>query len=124
MDAVTLPPIRYVFTCMGCNHLSASNRRDKLTCSPACRVRAHRNGNAEAIRSVAEHLRVAPAMILRCKAVDALRPDLGDQMSAGKVSLADIEAEVWAALCALIEKQFPTEWQEYRSNGFKHFPAD
>jgi hypothetical protein len=60
---VTLNPKCYVFVCFGCDLLAISERSDALTCSTACRVRAHRTGRLKEVRSIAETWRTSPAVM-------------------------------------------------------------
>ncbi len=73
-----------VFICAGCGLLSSSQRNDAMTCSPACRVRAHRSGELKRLRALAEDMRIMPATILHARAVKELCPELSDQITAGK----------------------------------------
>jgi hypothetical protein len=75
----------YVYECAGCNHLGTSERSDCLTCSPACRVRAHRSGALKKIRSDAAQCRKTPALLQHAKAMKKLLPDRYDEMVYGKM---------------------------------------
>ena len=75
----------YVFCCVGCGEMNLSERSDALTCSPACRTRAHRNGELKRLRALAEKLKISAATILQAKAVKELCPELNKQIAAGKL---------------------------------------
>jgi hypothetical protein len=64
MTGVTYSSKRYISVCPGCDRLFDTERRDAMTCSPACRVRAHRSGELKRLRSIAKSLKVRPAGIL------------------------------------------------------------
>ncbi len=75
----------FVFVCVACNLLFDAERRDRLTCSTACRVKAHRSGDLKRLRSIAKAWDTHPAGIQRGAAVDRLRPDLGDRIMRGEL---------------------------------------
>lgn len=62
----------YVMTCAGCGGMFEAERKDQLTCSPACRVKAHRNGSSKALRVLAESFDLKPSQILQAAAIDKL----------------------------------------------------
>ncbi len=104
--AVTLRSKRYVFVCGGCGLLADTQRRDQLTCSPTCRVRFHRNRDRVGqLRRDADRYHVSVGSILQCAAIDVLRPDLGNQILAGTLTIDEampdvlvaFDARVWAA---------------------------
>jgi hypothetical protein len=94
-----------VFVCAGCGLLDISERRDSLTCSTKCRVRAHRNGSLETLRAIARGMHIHPAMIAQAKAIQTLRPDIADQVMAGKLSMTEAQALIWPAFWALVDQQ-------------------
>jgi hypothetical protein len=96
----------YVFECAGCKCLVDSERSDAITCSPACRVTAHRNGYAKALRELARQswLDVPPAMILQIKAASLLLPGAKKRLNSGEVKLDDLRSEIWLAYWALVKK--------------------
>lgn len=104
MSAVTHKPKCYVSVCAGCGRLDQSERSDTLTCSPACRVRAHRNGSLKALRAIALSLDIRPATILQCKAVIWLRPDLAEQLSNGKLTINAAQSQMRAAFLELLKE--------------------
>ena len=108
VDAVTLPPKRYsyIYVCAGCDLLDQSERSDTLTCSPACRVAAHRNGAAAALRQLAVAAKVSPALILRAKALQQLCPGIVERVMHGEVEIDDLEVRgaMHRALFALVQK--------------------
>jgi hypothetical protein len=91
-----------VYKCAGCNGLAIAERKDVTTCSPACRVRAHRNGSADLLRQISKAAHVAPGLVVRAQALQALRPDLDDKVMAGSLTIEDAQPEMLAALAALI----------------------
>lgn len=62
----------YVMTCCGCNLMFESERKDQLTCSGSCRVKAHRNGSLKTLRKIAKSFDLEPSQILQAKAIDTL----------------------------------------------------
>lgn len=63
----------YIYVCAGCDLLNEFERSDCMTCSPACRVRAHRSGELKRLRALALQLRIPnPAMLLHTKALQQL----------------------------------------------------
>lgn len=77
----------YVFQCAGCGLLDMADRRDAITCSPACRVKAHRSGSAARLRRIAEAYGIPPALIRQAAAVELLRPDLVARIKSGAMSM-------------------------------------
>lgn len=83
---VTLNPNRYphVFVCLGCGLLAESSRSDACTCSPACRVRAHRHGeHTQRLHAIAKGLDVSIAQVLHAKAIGELLPELARRYLTG-----------------------------------------
>jgi hypothetical protein len=72
--AVTFKPKCYVYRCIACDDFFDTNRSDALTCSPACRVRAH------------------------------LCPHLVPLIAGGKLTLKEARGEVWQTYKALLWK--------------------
>jgi hypothetical protein len=103
-DRVTLKPKCYVFVCAGCDGLSTSERSDALTCSGACRVRAHRNSQLKVTREQARSIRVPPALLQQCAAIERLRPDLAQEIAAGRLDAEDTRADVYRAYLENLEK--------------------
>jgi len=101
---VTLQTKRYIFVCIGCEKLTESARRDQLTCSPACRVRAHRSGAATKRKSAAEMWDVRPAMLGHAAALRRLRPDLSDKIMSRELTIFDAMPMVVAAFDDLVRK--------------------
>ncbi len=103
MRAVTDRAKRYVYVCAGCDGLADAARRDVITCSPACRVAWHRDTDRRrTLTTDAERWDITVAQLLQAAAVDRLRPDLADAVIAGRVTLADISADVWRAYWAAV----------------------
>jgi hypothetical protein len=95
---VTLEHKRYVFVCVGCRRLACSERSDAITCSTACRVRAHRNGSAKRLRDIADALDVRPGLVQQAAAIKALTPEIDAEIQAGKRRIDDeVRRAVWEA---------------------------
>jgi len=105
MSGVTLKPKCYIFVCVGCGLLACSGRSDRLTCSPRCRVRAHRNGSLKRLRDLAAlpTFDIEPASIQQAAAVEQLRPDLAEKLKLGQMELQDTRKEMWSAFWTLLE---------------------
>ena len=100
---VTVKPKCYVFKCLGCGEIAQAERSDTLTCSNACRVRAHRMGTVK--RKMRDAIsagiaapgdrnpRQAAAFMVRADAVMDLCPDLLPQIDAGAASFDDLQPE-------------------------------
>ena len=96
-------PKCYTFVCAMCRGLAMSSRADALTCSSACRVRAHRQPELlRSVRELAATMRIPPASILQSQAVIHLRPDLADKIRDGHLTLEAVQPEVRQALLELI----------------------
>ena len=95
-------PTPYVFVCAGCGLLAESTRSDALTCSRACRVRAHRNGALKQLRREATKGDVPPALMLQIAAALRLAPHLEKKVMSGRLKVAsdDFKEQVWQALLA------------------------
>lgn len=100
-------PTPNVFVCVGCSMLAMSDRTDALTCSPACRVRAHRNGGLKRLRVLAEQADIPPGILLRVKAIKELCPHLGARIvqsrPGARFGVDDAREEVWEALKARLK---------------------
>jgi hypothetical protein len=81
-----------------------SDRSDALTCSGACRVRAHRNGRLQQIRDIAARQNITAALILRAGAVKILRPDLADRVRDGGLDLDDVRGDIHAAFMEVLQR--------------------
>ena len=102
---VTLKPKCYTFICLGCGLLAQSSRSDTVTCSPACRVRAHRTGPAAENRLLAQKIKVPIGMMGQVKAVIALRPDLAERIRCGEIEIDQTQREMAQAFWAIARKQ-------------------
>jgi hypothetical protein len=100
--SVTLKPKCYVYVCAGCGLLASSERSDALTCSGACRVRAHRNGELNRVREIARQWEITASSILQSKALSLLRPDLENEIMAGRLTLEDARGDVYRAFIELL----------------------
>lgn len=98
---VTHQAKRYVFVCLGCDGLADAERKDQITCSPACRSRVHRAPEQrQRLAAIAEQWEITIAGILQAAALDRLRPDLGEAVLAGRLTMAAIRGDVWTAYMA------------------------
>jgi hypothetical protein len=102
--SVTHRPKCYVYVCVGCNLLDHSERSDQLTCSPACRVRAHRNGSLQTLHALAKTHEVTPASIQQAAAVQRLATHIGDQVMARVIDHAEAQRQVWPIFWSLLTK--------------------
>jgi hypothetical protein len=104
MSAVTDKPKRYsIYVCAGCRCVAESERSDTLTCSAACRVRAHRNGSLKELHAIARSMDVRPGAILRAEAIQALRPDLDVQLVSGRLTIDEAQPQVRLAFLELLK---------------------
>jgi hypothetical protein len=102
MSAVTYSTKRYIAACAGCDALFESQRKDQLTCSPGCRVKAHRSGALKELRSVASRLEIAPSIIKQAAALRLLRPDFEPKVLAGKLTLSEAMPDLCTAFDRLV----------------------
>jgi hypothetical protein len=101
--SVTDEPNRYIISyCPCCETVYEASRRDQLTCSPACRVKAHRTGRLNELKRVSKFLDIHPSLALRSQAVEILRPDLAQRIAAGEIDHDDIGPEMEAAFNARV----------------------
>ena len=84
----------HIGVCLSCDVLFMAKRRDQLTCSPACRVKAHRTGKLKSIRQIARAYHIPPAMMVWAKAVKRLRHDLSAKLPDGRTTLEVVRPEV------------------------------
>ena len=75
---------RYVFVCAGCGCLDDASRRDVMTCSPACRVKAQRSGELRRRRALALEFDIEPSSMGHAAAAQILCPDLAALIKSGK----------------------------------------
>jgi len=87
----------HLYVCAGCGKLGRSSRSDKLTCSTACRVAAHRSGYLIQIREIANQLDVAPAIILQAQAVALSRRGLGGDIDSGPLTMGAVQRRTTSA---------------------------
>lgn len=101
----------YVIVCAGCDLLAYAERADQITCSSACRVRAHRNGSGDALRLLASDHRLPAGMLARAGAMWRLRPDLAERVKQGEIDIddADTRREMGAAMWSRIEQVLAQE---------------
>jgi hypothetical protein len=97
MNPVTPMGKRYIHVCAGCECLFLAGRSDALTCSGACRVKAHRTGALAEVKASAKRFHINPGCILRARALSELCPDLEDVVMTGDKSLDDLTPEIMAA---------------------------
>jgi hypothetical protein len=97
----------YIYVCAGCDLLALATRRDQLTCSTACRVRANRSGDLPRLRAEAERDGCSPASILQAAAVCRLAPDAVDDVLRGRLSPDEAQRQARAAFFALVARAYP-----------------
>jgi hypothetical protein len=90
----TLSTKRYVIKCLECGVLDEVSRKNVLTCSPACRVRAHRNGTIKRYRAAAESMGFPVTLSPRINALIELRPDLAKRVQSGELTEEDARPEI------------------------------
>lgn len=100
-DSATSDGTRYAIVCIGCGLLEITTRRGTLTCSAACRVRAHRNGSAAALRDLAARFKLPPDLLLQARAAQELSPTIAEAVRAGTAELEDVQPQ----LCALLDRR-------------------
>jgi hypothetical protein len=93
----------WIYVCAGCDLLDEAERRDQVTCSPACRVRAHRSGKLRRLRALAASLEITAASILQAAAVDRLDPTVGARVLQGEVTLIEAQRLVRPAFIAMVD---------------------
>lgn len=93
----------YVFVCAGCGCLVDSERSDAITCSTACRVRAHRNGLIKTLRAQCKAWQVRPSMVMQGRAIAELLPEAEKHIMSGEVTFDDLRADIWRAYWALVQ---------------------
>lgn len=96
---VTLKHKCYVFVCASCGLLAESYRSDALTCSIACRVKAHRDGKIQRLKKSLEGKEVKLSLVLRVNAAVKLIPELHDRIMNDGVSIESeaVRVEIWQA---------------------------
>jgi hypothetical protein len=92
----------FVYVCVGCDCIDLSNRRDQMTCSTACRVRAHRAGTLRRLRDEAMRSEIRPASILQAAAVCRLDAAVADRVRHGALRLDDAQRLVRPAFFRLL----------------------
>ena len=90
------------YVCIGCGLLSQSERSHTITCSAACRVRAHRNGSAKALRDLAAAFKIDASDIAQAEALSILRPDLEQAVASGALDIPDAQADLNRAFVSLV----------------------
>jgi hypothetical protein len=101
---------RHIFVCAGCDLLAESSRSHATTCSPACRVRAHRSGELKRLQQFISSNGGGPttAEVLQSMAIDRLAPELGAPIMAGTINASDIQR----ALCNAFDKVLHTQMKQ------------
>jgi hypothetical protein len=88
----------YVLCCGVCGELFDTVRKHTLTCSGACRVRAHRgDAHLAAVRAAAKTYDVHPSGILMAEAIGKLCPHLEPRIADGSLKIEDCQDEVHRA---------------------------
>ena len=90
-----------VFACVVCDCLTETLRSHSITCSPACRVKLHRNPElAESDEGIAQTMDVPLPTMLDARAVRLLEPEVGDlpdRIYAGTITLVGAADEIHSA---------------------------
>jgi hypothetical protein len=95
---ITLSSKRYILVCAGCDLLFDATRRDQITCSGACRVKAHRNGEIKRLKVIAKHYDIKVSHFLQARAIKRLCPELA-------VTLDQPPEEVCRAFDTLVARE-------------------
>lgn len=103
----------WVFVCAGCGLLASSKRSDAMTCSTACRVRAHRSGRIKELHGICQMFALKdertgkpkPEGILHASAITELCPELADQILAGHLTNYQAMPETYSAFLKLAMEQ-------------------
>ena len=105
---------RYIYVCAGCDLLAESSRSHTTTCSPACRVRAHRSGELKRLQQfiVRQGGGTTPARILQWSALDRLCPELHGPIRAHTITESDAYAIVRNAFDKVLHAQMMAQSAE------------
>ncbi|NRP22390.1 hypothetical protein LPJGGPFB_05649 [Ensifer adhaerens] len=114
---VTYSRKRYISVCVGCDLLFETVRKDQVTCSGACRVKAHRNGALKALNAHAKAFKVPRCGIGFSRAIGLLRPDLRKQVASGEVDMIDIMPDLCDAFDELARQVLEHVMQERNESG-------
>jgi hypothetical protein len=79
----------YISVCVGCDLLFEAVRSDQITCSGACRVRAHRGTRLVDLRRLADTMHTDVADMMRTAALSRLCPELEPEIMSGAITLDD-----------------------------------
>lgn len=116
IDPVTLNRKCYIFVCCGCDLLNVSSRNDALTCSTACRVRAHRSGHIKMLRKLAGSLglvnddgKTLPARIIQHEAIERLRPDLAERIATDTLTLKQAQPYIYRKFLDVLKQQIEAD---------------
>lgn len=91
-----------IYACVACDALFEPVRVDALSCSATCRVRAHRNGSADALRRLAADFKVPPHLIREAVAVTRLVPSAAARVMSGELELKQARPLVRKAYLELL----------------------
>lgn len=105
--AVTFSSKRYISICASCRLLFDSTRRDRLTCSGACRIRAHRNGDIEPFKAAAKYAGsgVEVFHVLQAQAIAMLCPELVPSIQDGSLTLDEAQKDAALAFDRLVMQE-------------------
>ncbi|WP_155927141.1 hypothetical protein [Mesorhizobium sp. L2C085B000] len=92
----------YVTVCVGCDDMFQTSRRDQMTCTGACRVRAHRNGSMTRRKAVCAITKAEPVTLGWAMALSRLCPHLEPAMLAGELEFEDIMPDLNRAFVARV----------------------
>lgn len=91
-----------IYTCVACGELFEPTRIDALSCSATCRVRAHRNGSADALRRLAAAYKIPPHLIREADALNRLVPSAAARVRSGELELKQARPLVRKAYLELL----------------------
>jgi hypothetical protein len=96
----------YVTTCAGCNLPFKTGRHDRVVCSKACRIEAHRSGHIETLEWAAKQFDIEVSDILHARAIMQLCPALEDRMRGDDaLTLDDAQDQVVRVFDRLMRQQ-------------------
>jgi hypothetical protein len=114
----------YIFVCLACDALDIAERTDKITCSTACRVQAHRTGAIKRLRKQldANHLRdISLGRVLRGKAIERLYPEIVPDLLSGTRGMDDdaVRSEMVMRFWRAVDSAIAGDRSELTSSGVR-----
>lgn len=112
----------YIFACAACGMLQMSSRSDALTCSPACRVKAHRTGQIKLLKARALAGAIVdertgkprPCLLLQAQALNRLLPDLANAVMRGDLTIDQAQPRMVKEFTRLVFEAIHADRQEVR----------